>query len=126
MTTTSSPIKQDPYFFDREDLQAIAPDETIRQGLTYYKDNRVIEVDQYQDLLWGRVEGADSDIPYESDIRLAHDGKLTFQCTCDVGQDQVCLHIVAVLFAYADQFGETNKLLSATDKAIKERTKRGH
>ncbi|MCA1766370.1 MAG: DEAD/DEAH box helicase, partial [Desulfobulbaceae bacterium] len=36
-----------------------------------------------------------------------------------------CRHVVAVLFAYADQCGESNELISAVDNAIKDRTKRG-
>lgn len=125
MSKTYSAINQDPYFFDQENLQTIAAGETIRQGLMYFKENRVLEVDQGQDLLWGSVESTDSDIPYDAEIRLVDDGTLSMQCSCDDEQDQVCRHIVAVLFAYADQFGETNKLMSATDKAIKDRTKRG-
>ena len=126
MTATSISCKQDPYYFDQEDLQTIANDATIRQALICYKENRVIEVDQDQDLLWGRVEDSDSDIPYDADIRLTDSGRLSFTCSCDVNQEEsVCRHIAAVLFAYADQCGETNQLLSAADAAIKERTKRG-
>lgn len=117
---------KDPYFFDGEDLQAIADAEAIRRGLIFYKENRVIEVDQDQALLWGQVEDTDSDIPCDVEVRLTEEDDLAFRCSCNDDQGQsVCRHITAVLFAYADQCGEVNELLCAADSAIKERVKRG-
>ncbi|MCD6389411.1 MAG: hypothetical protein J7L69_08360 [Desulfobulbaceae bacterium] len=45
MTLTFKAINQDPYFFDREDLQKIADETAIRQGLACYKENRVFDLD---------------------------------------------------------------------------------
>lgn len=116
----------DPYFFDREDLQTIADTGAIRQGLTFYKENRVIEVDQDQVLLWGQVEDPDLSIPCDVEIRPAEEDDLAFLCSCNAEQgESVCRHVVAVLFAYADQYGDANELLCAADSAIKERVKRG-
>ncbi|MBU0674024.1 MAG: DEAD/DEAH box helicase [Proteobacteria bacterium] len=123
---TSTNTKLDPYYFDQEELQTIADDHTIRQGLTFYKENRVIEIDLDHDLLWGKVEDTDSDIPYDAEVRLTEAGELSYRCSCAADQmESTCRHIVAVLYAYADQSGETNELMSAADHAIKERSKRG-
>ena len=72
------------------------------------------------------MEDSDSDVPYEVEIRLTESGTLRRQCGCGADRDgSACPHVVAVLFAYADQCGEANELRSAADLAIKERTKRG-
>ena len=117
---------EDPYFFDREDLLKIADEESIRQGLSYYQQNCVIEIDQDRELLWGRVEDSDSSFPHCPEIRALADRELSLNCSCGCEQnDSACRHVVAVLFAYADQCGENGELTSATDNAIKERKKRG-
>ncbi len=116
----------DPYFFDREALQAIADEAAIREGLTYYKENRVTRIDQDQELLWATVEGRDADNPHDVEVRQDEGGGLTFACQCGVMTGtSVCRHVVATLYAYADQREKTDKLLGATDNAIKERIKRG-
>ncbi len=126
MTRAASSNSQDPYFFDREDLEKIADEASIRRGLAFYKENRVIEADQDRELLWGRVEDPDSDFPYDIAIRLPDDKNPSFQCGCGANQENaVCQHITAVLFAYADQWGESDELLSAAESAIKDRIKRG-
>ena len=51
-----TPPNQDPYFFDREELQAIADERTVKHGLRSFRDKRVMEVDQEGELLWARVE----------------------------------------------------------------------
>ncbi|MBI4793680.1 MAG: DEAD/DEAH box helicase [Deltaproteobacteria bacterium] len=119
-------MDRDPYFFDREDLQTIAADKTIRQGLAYYKENRVIDLAHDQEMLWGRVEDDDSDIPFDAEMRLTDGGAPVFTCQCTAcADDAACRHMVAVLYAYADRRGETGQLMSAADSAIKERIKRG-
>ena len=115
----------DPFFFDQDRLQSIADRTVIHFGLEDHRQNRVMEIDQDQELLWGRVEGADPEIPNEVTIRLGDTG-LVFSCDCEDGaSDTVCRHTVAVLCKYADQRGETDQLLTATDSAIKDRIKRG-
>ena len=80
---TPSSANKDPYLFDREDLQKITDDATIHAGLTFYKENRVIEIDIDQNLLWGRVEDADSDIHYDAELRLSEDKQSSFSCSCE-------------------------------------------
>ena len=115
----------DPFFFDQDGLQAITDRAVIQHGLSDHRENRVMKIDQDQELLWGMVEGADAENPHEVEIRLGDDG-FTFSCDCDSGDTgPVCRHIVAVLLKYGDQRGETDQLLTATDSAIKDRIKRG-
>ncbi|MBU0910845.1 MAG: DEAD/DEAH box helicase, partial [Proteobacteria bacterium] len=99
---------------------------TIRQGLAYYKENRVIDLAHDNEILWGRVEDEDSDIPFDAEMRLTEGSPPLFSCQCPAGAEgAACRHVVAVLYAYADQRGETGELMSAADSAIKERMKRG-
>ena len=127
MTEPASSSLHDPYFFDREALRAIADEGIIREGLAYYKENRVIRIDQDQELLWATVEGEEAGFPHQVEIRQKNNGGgLSFACQCGLTTDtSVCCHVVATLYAYADQRQETDKLLGATDNAIKERIKRG-
>jgi hypothetical protein len=126
MTDTISSMDRDPYFFDREDLQAIADEKTISQGLAYYKENRVIDIAHDKEILWGRVEDENSDIPFDVEMRLTAQGSPFFSCQCAAGAEgSACRHMVAVLYAYADKRGETGELMTAADSAIKERMKRG-
>ncbi|MBC2712398.1 MAG: SWIM zinc finger family protein [Desulfosarcina sp.] len=122
---TANVTTEDPFFFDQERLQAIAGKTIVSHGLEDHRENRVMEIDRDQDLLWGRVEGADPEIPNNVTIRLTGNG-FSFACDCDDdNRNGACRHVVAVLFRYADQCGETDKLLTATDSAIKDRIKRG-
>ncbi|MFZ5764495.1 MAG: DEAD/DEAH box helicase [Thermodesulfobacteriota bacterium] len=115
----------DPYFFDRDDLQKIADDQIINQGLAAFKEHRVMAIDQDREMLWATVEDDHSEIPVNVTIRLSDDGALVFACDCNKDKETACRHQVAALFAYADQRDTTDQLLTATDSAIKERKKRG-
>jgi superfamily II DNA or RNA helicase len=125
MEFSITPPNQDPYFFDRDNLQAIADERTVKQGLRCFRDKRVMEIDQDRELLWARVEDEDFDIPLLVRIALQEDGNLSFACDCDPAAGQVCTHQIAALYAYADLHGETDELISAADRAVKDRVKRG-
>jgi len=99
--------------------------QTLRQGLACFKACRVFEIDQQGDCLLARVEDGKDGLPVAVTIRLTEEGQLDFSCECAAPQGKPCLHQVAALHAYADQCGETNQLLGASDAAIKERVKRG-
>lgn len=123
---TDSFTPHDPYLFDRDALQEIADDAAIREGLTYYKENRVIRLDQDQGLLCSVVEGEDAGHTHNVEIRQSEGGGLGFDCQCGaITETSVCRHVVATLFAYADGRENSDKLLGATDSAIQERIKRG-
>lgn len=120
-----TPSYDDPFLFDREALQKIAADRTITSGLAYFKDHRVMEIDQNDDTLWGQVEDEAHQLPLQVRIGLDKDGKLAMDCECTASAAAVCRHQVAMLHAYADQKEEAGQILSAADTAIKDRMKRG-
>jgi len=125
MNEETNSTVSDPFFFDQDRLQSIADKTVIHHGLEDHRENRVMEIDQDQELLWGQVEGADPEVPNEVTIRFG-DAGLSFACDCeDAASGTVCRHTVAVLCKYADQRGETDQLLTAADSAIKDRMKRG-
>ena len=125
MTQPQEKSSSNQFYFDQERLQSIAEKNTIRDGLKDHRQNKVMDIDHKGDVLWGQVEGEDADIPEIVTIRLSED-TLSFNCECsEVFANGACRHVVAVLCKYADQYGETDKLLTATDSAIKNRIKRG-
>lgn len=125
MTYTISAPNEDPFYFDREDLQNIAREQVIREGLAYFKEDRVMEIDQDASTLWARVEDEDYDDPVDARIENGDSNLLSFFCECAEGGERVCRHLAAALFAYADQVGETKELKGAMDTAIRDRVKRG-
>lgn len=118
-------LSTDLFFFDHEALRAITDENTVRQGLVFFKESRVFEINQENGSLCALVEDERSDLPVAVAIDIDSHGSLQFSCGCGDGRDGVCCHQVAVLCAYADQCGEAGQLLSAADSAIKDRVKRG-
>ncbi|WP_028583778.1 SWIM zinc finger family protein [Desulfogranum mediterraneum] len=125
MPTSYTPANEDIFFFDREDLQALADQELIGQGLRCFQDHRVLEIDQDENRLWARVEDEEfSSFPLDIQIAVNEEAQLFFSCDCEPSLSGICLHQLAVLFAYADKRQEMDGLLSAVDTAIKDRIKR--
>ena len=120
-------MDNDFFLYDTERLHSIASSDLVKQGLAYFSENRVFALDRVDDRLTAQVEDAEDDEPYW--LELSHkDGQLIASCDCHEGTD-VCRHTVAVLYAYADQFGfeeDVKTLGSAVDEAIQERIKKGH
>ncbi|OQX08539.1 MAG: helicase, partial [Desulfobulbaceae bacterium A2] len=125
MQTFAATETADPFFFDQEGLSAMADDQALRQGLACFRACRVFEIDQQDNILLAKVEDDQSGLPLTVEIRLTEDGKLLCSCDCPAEHSTLCLHQVAVLYAYADQCGETKQLLGASDAAIRDRVKRG-
>ena len=124
---TAGPPEEDPFLYDTEQLHAIAGDSVVRQGLAYFKENRVMDLDLEEDGLWARVEGGRPDFPYTTQLTYEDDGSLYVSCDCGFEDEPVCKHAVAVLYSYAARrTGSEEPLASAMDNAIKERTQRGH
>ena len=70
MTTHTTPDNKDPFFFDHEALQEIADRSAINQGLIFFKENRVIDLDRDDTVIWAQVEDeARSDFPLDMDLR---------------------------------------------------------
>ena len=130
MTTdskTTPPPDVDPFLYDTEQLHTIAGDSVVRQGLAYFKENRVMDLNLEENGLWARVEGGRVDFPYTTELTYEDDGSLYVQCDCGFEDEAVCKHAIAVLYSYAARrAGGEEPLVSAMESAIKERTQRGH
>lgn len=125
MSYSMKPNSEDPFFIDREGLQAMATEQVVGDGLRYFKDHRVIAIDQDQQRLWAEVEDEGTELPCSVEIRIVDEQTISFTCTCAGSEDAVCRHQVAALFAYADQKEVSGQLFSAAESAIKDRVKRG-
>ncbi len=125
-SNTYPPPGEDPFLYDTEQLHAIAGDSVVRQGLAYFKENRVMDLELEENGLWARVEGGRTDLPYSTQLTYADDGSLYASCDCGFEDETICKHAVAVLFSYAARrAGSGESLASAMDNAIEERTLRG-
>ncbi len=123
MRCSVTPRHEDPLFFDREGLEAVAATPVVGEGLRLFKEHRVIAVDQDQWRLWAQVEDDPLEMPCRVEI-AATDETLLLECDCLDGA-AVCRHMVAALYAYAEQKEATGQLFSAVDTAIRDRVKRG-
>lgn len=123
MQCTVIPQQEDPLFLDREGLTAVASAAVVAEGLRAFKEHRVIAVDQDQGLLWAQVEEAAREMPCTVEVTVTEQA-LQLACDCADGET-VCAHMVAALYAYAEQKEATGQLYSAADTAIRERVKRG-
>ncbi|OAI10117.1 helicase [Methylomonas koyamae] len=118
-------MDNDIYLYDTERLHAIASEDLVKQGLRYFNDNRVIGVTRNETRLEAQVEDENGE-QYWLELAADADGNLLVTCDCH-SEDGVCVHAVAALYAYADQFAtiDTSGLDSAVDEAIQERVKKG-
>ncbi|MEW6220854.1 MAG: SNF2-related protein, partial [Thermodesulfobacteriota bacterium] len=125
MACCITPANDDPFFFDRDGLQAIAAEQVIGLGLRAFKEHRVLAIDQDGERLWAEVDDDGQEFPLQVEMVLDVEGRLEMACACQQDLETACPHQVATLLAYADQKGQTDQLLSAADSAIQERIKRG-
>lgn len=118
-------MDNDIYLYDTERLHGIASDDLVKQGLHYFNDQRVIGVALENGLLLAQVEDVNEE-QYWLELSTTVDGNLLVTCDCHAEQT-VCVHAVAALYAYADQYAplETADLGSAQREAIQERVKKG-
>ncbi len=125
-TKTAPSPEEDPFLYDTDQLHAIAGDSVVRQGLAYFKENRVMDLDLEENGLWAQVEGSRPNFPYTTQLTYEDDGSLYVSCDCGFDDEPVCKHAVAVLYSYAARrAGGEESLASAMDSAIEERTQRG-
>ena len=113
------------FLFDREELQKIASEKIVSQGLACFNENRVLELDRDDGRLWAQVEDDDTQsLPLDVGVKTDDGGQLVFSCECEESREAMCRHEAAILFAYADLCQESKGLMSAVDEAIKLRIKR--
>ncbi|MGB1009516.1 MAG: SNF2-related protein [Thiolinea sp.] len=117
-------VINDLFLFDSEQLHAIASSEHVREGLLWYKENRVTDVHTEETHLMGYVEAPDSDDPYSCEMYYDGDGVMKVRCDCGANEDNVCPHMIATLYTHAARTGE-QALMSATENALAWREKRG-
>ncbi len=120
-------MSSDIFLYDTNRLHKIASESIVKQGLAYFSENRVFAMDIAGENLVAEVEDAEDDEPYWLELTHNDSEQLVVNCSCD-DESEVCKHAVAVLYAYADQFGfgDDNALLgNAVDEAIRERVKKG-
>ena len=123
---TAPILSADPFFYDTEQLHAIAGEAVVRQGLAYFKEDRVMDLSLETNGLWAIVEGSRLDLPYTTELSYEEDGNLYVSCDCGFEDEPVCKHAVAVLYSYAARRTEGEaSFASAMDSAIRERTQRG-
>ena len=118
-------MNNDLFLYDTERLKTIASDDTVKQGLTYFSENRVFALDVQDNVLTAQVEDADVNEPYWVELTQG-ENDLVVRCDCPE-KGGVCKHAIAALYSYAEQFGfSDDKILgSAVDEAILERVKKG-
>ena len=114
------------FLYDTERLKTIASDDTVKQGLAYFSENRVFALDIQDNVLTAQVEDADVNEPYWVELTQGEGNELVVSCDCPE-KGGVCKHAIAALYSYAEQFGfSDDKILgSAVDEAILERVKKG-
>lgn len=117
----SSP--RDLFLFDSEQLHALADASIVRQGLAWFKENRVTGVSQEEAHLWAEVEDANGEL-FGNEVWFDADGEMHIQCACGADTQHVCAHVIAALYAHASHSGE-QALMGATETAIEWRVKRG-
>lgn len=117
-------MTNDPFLYDTELLHAIADGETIKRGLSFFNENRVLDLNKDGERLTAQVEDASDDV-YWVALNPGEDGALHADCDCRADR-AFCEHALAVLYAYADQYGgNTAAIGSAVDEAIQERVNKG-
>ena len=89
------------FYFDQERLQQITDKKTISMGIADHREDRVMEIDYDENVIWGQVEGENPDIPESVTIEAAEDS-FSFNCECsEAAGGKVRRHSVAVLCKYA-------------------------
>jgi len=120
-------MNNDLFLYDTERLKTIASDDTVKQGLAYFSENRVFALDAQDNVLTAQVEDADINEPYWVELTQGEENELVVSCDCPE-KGRVCKHAIAALYSYAEQFGydgDNKSLGSAVDEAILERVKKG-
>ena len=92
-------MNNDLFLYDTERLKTIASDDTVKQGLTYFSENRVFALDVQDTVLTAQVEDADVNEPYWVELTQGEGNDLVVSCDCH--EKGVCKHAIAALYSYA-------------------------
>ena len=126
---SNRPADPDPFLFDQEGLEALAPAELVRAGLRHFKETRVVAVDRDGACLWATVEDEGTEEQVALELTFDATGRLATHCACPAEPGPPCVHALAALFAYVNQGADRStgarELVGAAEGAINERIKRG-
>ncbi len=123
--TTSEQLQEELFLYDSEQLHAITSAIVIKQGLEYFKENRVTDMAWDKSRLWADVEDTEDEEPYAVEL-IRKEGLLHVSCPCRNAPEKVCKHAVALLYNYAAELpGSNGEVNNALESAIDERIKRG-
>lgn len=124
--STTPESYQQQFLYDAEKLRDLTSDNNIKQGLIYFKENRVFDMDTDNNRLWAYVEGSKKNDPYYVELTYLDDTTLHVSCTCTSSAEAVCKHAIALLYQYSEKTSGTNQeLQSAQLLAISDRVNRG-
>ena len=79
---STRPADPDPFLFDQEGLEALAPAELVRAGLRHFKETRVVAVDRDGDCLWATVEDEGTEEQVALELTFDETGHLATHCAC--------------------------------------------
>ncbi len=122
--STGNTISQAAFILDAEQIREVAEEVTIRTGLSWFRENRVTELDGDEFSMWALVEDEQTKEGLSCTLFYNETGNLLAECECKHQHPGICAHAVAALYACADK-AEGEILSGALDTAITERVKRG-
>ena len=104
--STSPASSNDAFLYDTEQLNAIADEETIRQGLAWFKDNSVHSLSIEGDSLLGMVEDTSLGEELEADtachLSYSADGNLQVDCQCHTYPEKIGLWLSVSLIVVVE------------------------
>jgi len=112
------------FLFDTDQLSQLTNSSNYKQGLTYFKNDHVMEVMQSQGQLMALVEENNSEMPLQLLMSYGADQQLQVECDCGSDQLKLCQHAVAALLSFSHKPTDEN-YLDAMETAIRDRVKRG-
>ena len=86
-------MNNDLFLYDTERLKTIASDDTVKQGLAYFSENRVFALDALDYTLTAQVEDADINEPYWVELTQGEGNELVVSCDCPA--PGFCKHAIA-------------------------------
>lgn len=111
------------FLYDTEALSQLVPDNIYKQGLVYFRQDRVIDVYEQNRKLIAQVEGSKDDFPYDLELSVNKHNRLVAECDCH--HSEICKHAVAALLSFTDELQQQDTHGSALENAIKDRVKKG-
>ena len=130
-STPTAPLASTPsggWDLDLDELRSVVSDAVIRQGIAYFREDRVTELSWGAEWAEGCVEGSRTDAPYQ--VRLDfNDGELGVECDCPFEWEPLCKHAVALVLATSARAGLSERAGERAEEAAmaeRQRSAREH